>query len=71
VLKNNAPAAVILSPEEYYRITEYEFEQELVRVAQERMQGDWESQCIPFDQVLRECGITMEDIEAAEDLEIE
>ena len=71
VLKNNAPAAVILSPEEYYRITEYEFDQELLRVAHERMQGDWESTCIPFDQVLRECGITQEGIDAAEDLEIE
>ena len=71
VLKNNAPAAVILSPEEYYRITEYEFDQELLRVAHERMQGDWERECIPFDQVLENCGITMEMIEAAEDLEIE
>jgi len=71
VLKNNAPAAVILSPEEYYRITEYEFDQELLRVARERMQGDWESQCIPEKEVLEMLGITEEDIAAAEDLEIE
>ena len=71
VLKNNAPAAVILSPEEYYRITEYEIDQELLRVARERMQGDWESQCIPESEVLKSLGITEEDIAAAEDLEIE
>ena len=71
VLKNNAPAAVILSPEEYYRITEYEFDQELLHVARERMQGNWESTCIPFDQVLEESGITLEMIDAAEELEIE
>ncbi|MCL2494890.1 MAG: type II toxin-antitoxin system Phd/YefM family antitoxin [Oscillospiraceae bacterium] len=71
VLKNNAPAAVILSPEEYYRITEYECEQELVRAAHERMQGDWESRCIPEKDVLEMLGITEEDIAAAENLEVE
>ena len=71
VLKNNAPAAVILSPEEYYRITEYEFDQELLRVAHERMQGDWESTLISEKEVLESLGITEEDIAAAEELEIE
>ena len=71
VLKNNAPAAVILSPEEYFRITEYEFDQELLRVAHERMQGDWETDLIPFAQVLEGSSLTMEDIDAAEELEIE
>jgi len=71
VLKNNAPAAVILSPEEYYRITEYEFDQELLRIAHERMQGDWEKDCISEADVLKSLGITEEDIAAAEELEIE
>ena len=71
VLKNNAPAAVILSPEEYYRITEYEMDQELLRMAHARMQGDWESQCIPFEEVLEQLGMTLEDLDAAEELEIE
>ena len=71
VLKNNAPAAVILSPEEYYRITEHEIDRELLLIAQERMQGNWEKDCIPFEQALKDCGLTIEEIEAAEDLEIE
>ena len=71
VLKNNAPAAVILSPEEYYRITEHEMDQELLRIAHMRMQGDWESTLIPEEEVLRILGITEEDLAAAEDIEIE
>jgi len=71
VLKNNAPAAVILSPEEYFRITEYEFDQALLQVAHERMQGDWEDHCVPFEQVLANNGITMEELDAMEDPEVE
>ena len=70
VLKNNAPAAVILSPEEYYRITEYEIDQELLRMAQARMQGDWENTCVPESEVLRLLGITEEDLASAEELEL-
>ena len=71
VLKNNAPAAVILSPEEYYRITEYEMDQELLRMAHARMQGDWESTLVPESEVLRLLGITEEELAMAEELEIE
>lgn len=71
VLKNNAPAAVLLSPEEYERLAEMEENYRLLTLAQERLSNGNLRNAIPQEQVMRELGITQEEIDAAEDVDIE
>ena len=71
VLKNNLPAAVILSPEEYTRLTEAEEDYQLLLLARERLAGDNLKNAIPEQDVLSGLGITEEEIAQAEDVELE
>jgi prevent-host-death family protein len=66
VLKNNTPAAVILSLDEYRRLKEADEDLYFLQLANERMQGDWESRTIPFDDVLARHGLTAADLEDVE-----
>ena len=70
VLKNNQPAAVILSPEEYARLSEIEEDYYLLIEATKRL-ADNNAPTTPMDEVTKELGITDEEIDAAEDVEIE
>lgn len=71
VLKNNAPAAVILSPEEYTRLTEMEEDYRLLMLAQERLASADPKKLRSMETVMEDLGITQEEIDAAEDVEIE
>ena len=71
VLKNNAPEAVILSPEEFKRMSEIEEDYYLLTLAQERLANDNIKNAIPLEEVMRDLGISREDVDAAEELEIE
>lgn len=71
VLKNNQPAAVILSPEEYTRLTEAQEDYQLLLLARERLAGDNLQNAIPEQDVLSGLGITEEEIAQAEDVELE
>lgn len=70
VLKNNQPAAVILSPEEYARLSEIEEDYLLLIEATKRL-ADNNAPTTPMVEVMKELGITDEEIDAAEDVEIE
>ena len=70
LLKNNQPAAVILSPEEYARLSEIEEDYLLLIEATKRL-ADNNAPTTPMDEVMKELGITDEEIDAAEDVEIE
>ena len=65
------PAAVILSPEEYTRLTEAEEDYQLLLLARERLAGDNLQNAIPEQDVLSGLGITEEEIAQAEDVELE
>lgn len=71
VLKNNAPSAIILSPEEFERIIEIEENYKLLLEANERMEKSNLENNISLKEVLNELDLTDEDIENAEDVEIE
>ncbi|MDR1088576.1 MAG: type II toxin-antitoxin system Phd/YefM family antitoxin [Coriobacteriales bacterium] len=71
VVKNNAPAAVILSLDEYKRLKEVDEDLYLLQLAHERMQGDWESRAIPFDEVLARQGLTRADLDDVDEGEFE
>ena len=71
VLKNNVPSAVIISPEEYIRLSEIAEDYYLLMEAQSRLKNNEGKESLSFEEVMRIYDISEEDIENAEDLEIE
>ena len=71
VLKNNQPSAIILSPEEYTRLTEIEEEYFLLLDTYKSMEDHGENKTIPFDYVMNNLGISKEELLDAEDVDIE
>lgn len=69
VLKNNVPAAVILSPEEYIRLSEMAEDHYLALEAQNRLAKS--SETVSFDDVMKNAGITQADLDDAEEPDIE
>lgn len=65
VLKNNQPAAVILSPSEYSRLTEIEEDYILLMEATRRL-ADNSSPATSMEDVMKELGINQDEIDAAE-----
>lgn len=71
VLKNNAPSAVILSPDEYERLAAIEEDYSLLLLAQERIAGGGMKHTIPFNEAMVSLGISEAELNEAEELEIE
>ena len=71
VLKNNQPSAVILSPEEYTRLTEIEEDYFLLLEANKRLEENGDHQTIAFDSVIKNLGINEDDLLDTEDVDIE
>ena len=71
VLKNNVPAAILLSPEEFSRLAEIEENYRLLMLAQERLSDEQLANARDEASVMRSLGISEADIDAAEDVEIE
>ncbi len=71
VLKNNQPSAVILSPEEYERLSEIEENYLLLMEASERLKKNERKETIPFTDVLASLGITEQELNETEDIKIE
>jgi PHD/YefM family antitoxin component YafN of YafNO toxin-antitoxin module len=70
VVKNNAPACVLLAPEKYKELTDILDDHYLLALAEERMKNDT-APTIPFEEILAEDGLTIADLDAMEDVEIE
>lgn len=71
VLKNNQPSAVILSPEEYERLSEIEENYILLMEAAERLANMGEKPPQSFESVMSNLGINKQDLEGWENVEIE
>lgn len=71
VLKNNAPSAVILSPEEYARLSEIEEDYALLLEATGRLTESANEATLSFDTVMSNLGISEKDLNDAEDTVIE
>lgn len=71
VLKNNQPSAVILSPEEYTRLTEIEEDYYLLLEANKRIKENGDKKTIPITDVLINLGIDKDEIMNTEDIDIE
>ncbi|HCC37936.1 MAG TPA: prevent-host-death protein [Treponema sp.] len=70
VVKNNVPACVLLTPEKYKEMTDVIDDHYLLTMAEERLKNA-DSQTHSFEEVLAKDGLTLSDIEAMEDVEIE
>jgi len=71
VLKNNQPSAIILSPEEYTRLTEIEEDYFLLLEASKRMEEHGDNKTISFDSVMSHLGISEDELVNMEDVDIE
>lgn len=71
VLKNNEPAAILLSPEEYARLTEIEEDYLLLCESVRRMEHSKNEPVFSMEEVIKELGITQEELNALPDPEIE
>lgn len=71
VLKNNAPEAVIISTDEYARLTEIEENYNLLMEATGRMKKYDSTKTLSEADVMERLGITQAQIDAADDVEIE
>lgn len=70
VVKDNQPECILLSPDVYEQLLEELEDAELLAVAKERLSQD-NIEWIPMEQVMKENGITQEDLDSMEDVEIE
>lgn len=71
VLKNNQPSAIILSPEEYIRLTEIEEDYFLLLEANKRIEENVDNKTISMDSVMNDLGISKEELMDVEDVDIE
>lgn len=71
VLKNNQPSAIILSPEEYKRLTEIEEDYFLLLEANKRMEDNVNKTTISFDSMMSNLGISEAELSEAGDVDIE
>lgn len=68
VLKNNQPSAVILSPEEYTRLTDIEENYMLLLEATGRLEANGDKPGISMEAVMADLGISEEELEGMEDV---
>ena len=70
VVKNNAPACVLVSPDKYRAMVDELEDARLYALVAERLENDT-GETISFEEILARDGLTIADIEAMEDIEIE
>lgn len=71
VLKNNQPTAVILSPEEFARLSEIEEDYAFLLDAANRLEKNGDRPTISMRQVMQEFGISEQDLINTDEVEIE
>ena len=71
VLKNNQPSAIILSPEEYTRLTEIEEDYFLLLEANKRMEDNGNNKTLSLNSVMSNLGISEDELLDTEDVDIE
>ena len=70
VLKNNQPAAVILSPQEFARLSEIEEDYRLLLEASHRL-NEGSATATPMEDVMKELGIREDELDSGEDVALE
>ena len=70
VVKNNIPACVMLTPEKFQEMVDMIEDQALLAIAEARLKYSSEN-TISFEDILAKDGLTLADLDAMEDVEIE
>ena len=70
VVKDNTPTCVLITPERYEKMMEMIIDQYLYELAEER-ERNGTGKTYTFDEVLAKDGLTLADIDAMEDVELE
>ena len=68
---DDSAACILMSPEEYVKMSDDYNEVRLLAIAGDRMKHFDRSKLIPAEEVYREFGITEDDIKGWEDVELE
>lgn len=71
VMKNNEPACVLLSPEEYIALMDELNDAKLMAIAAERLDNYDPSKNISEEEMMRRFGITESDLAGYEEVELE
>ncbi len=71
VLKHNKPAFVIVTPDEYRSAKEAEKDLDLLMLAIERTANTSLDNCLTFDQLLNEIGMTRKQLTTMDEVEFE
>lgn len=71
VFKNNVPACVLVEPERYEALMEALEDYVLLEEAERRMADPANEKTYTFEEIMEEFGITSEDLDDAEEVEIE
>ena len=71
VIKNNAPECVLLSPDEYIKLMDEVNDARLLALATERMAKYDQKDTVSEDEVLKELGITADELADADKVELE
>ncbi|MGL5122640.1 MAG: hypothetical protein ACRC6K_00520 [Fusobacteriaceae bacterium] len=71
VVKNNKPACILIDPLEYKKMIEIIEDYKLATLAEQRMSNSKNSNWISDEDVWKEFNITENDLDLAEDVEIE
>lgn len=71
VVKNNKPTCVLITPETYQEMVEALEDYELSMIAYKRILNSKDEKSYSLEEVMREFNITEEDLDNAEDVEIE
>ena len=71
VTKDNLPECILLSPEKYEEMADQLFDAYLLEVAQERLKNFDPSKLLTEEEVMRDLGITEEELADFEDVELD
>ncbi len=70
VMKNNAPYRVVLTPDDFARMSELEENNELLAMALARLEANKDKPAIPAADVYARLGISNAEIDALDDVEL-
>ena len=70
VVRNNTPAAVMVSPEEYDKLAEDSENLYLLELALQRLQASEFGDAIAFNTVMEELGVSQKELDSLPDVEL-
>ena len=71
VMKNNEPECVLLSPAQYEALLDAQCDADLYTIAEKRLQSLTPNDTISFDDVCHGAGITRDELERMDEVELE